>query len=222
MATIMVFAPHPDDDIIGCGGSIAHHIQSGDEVSIVYLTSGEAGSLQHTPQELALVREAEAQNAAAVLGIKEITFLGNPDGYLQYSQENLDWIVASLRDKKPTVVYTPHSGEAIPDHLETYRLVVEGCRRAAGPWFPECGTEPWQVRTILGYEVWTPLSRVGYCRDITAFMSLKTEALQMHKTQTCGMPFHEAIQGLNRYRGIMSGKGDYCECFELIQAQPGD
>jgi len=219
MAVVMVFAPHPDDDIIGCGGSIAHHIRQGDEVSIVFMTSGEAGSLHYSPEELALVREAEAQSAASLLGVKEVTFLGNPDGYLQYNQENLEWITAALRSTQPDIVYTPHSQDNVPDHKETYRLVVESCRRAAGPWFGECGIVIWEVKTILGYEVWTPLETIGHQQDITDYMGSKLEALQMHKTQLAQIPYDEAVKGLNRYRAIMTGNGDYCECFEIIKVR---
>lgn len=218
MAAIMVFAPHPDDDIIGCGGSIARHVQQGDHVQIVYMTSGEAGSLLFPARELALIREAEARSAANFLGVTDVLFLGNPDGYLEYNQGNLVWIVTALRANKPSIIYLPHSRDAVPDHLNTYRLVVEGCRRAAGPWYQDCGVLPWQVNTILGYEIWTPLETVGYSQDITAQISLKLTALQMHKTQTECIPYHEAIEGLNRYRGVMTGRGKYCECFQLIQA----
>jgi len=219
MENIMVFAPHPDDDIIGCGGSIARHIQQGNQVSIIYMTSGEAGSLQYQPRELAPIREAEASSAAALLGVADLTFLRSPDGYLEYSKENLSRIVTIIRNKQPVLVYMPHSDDAVSDHQLTYRLALEGCRRAAGPWFQECGRQPWSVKNILGYEVWTPLQKVGHSEDISDFITAKIQALQMHKSQTEHIQYDEAIQGLNRYRGIMTGKGKYCECFQLIQAQ---
>jgi LmbE family N-acetylglucosaminyl deacetylase len=219
MESILVFAPHPDDDIIGCGGSIAKHIQQGNQISIIYMTSGEAGSLEYKPEELNQIREEEAQNAAASLGVTDLTFLRNPDGYLEYKQENLSRIVAIIRLKKPTIVYIPHSADAVPDHLITHQLAVEGCRRAAGPWFQECGEQPWGVKHILGYEVWTPLQKVAHSEDITNFMCLKLTALQMHKSQIKHIPYDQAILGLNRYRAIMTQKGNYCECFQLIQAQ---
>jgi len=219
METILVFAPHPDDDIIGCGGSLARHIQQGNQVAIVYMTSGEAGSLQYPPDDLARIREAEALDAAALLGVTDLTFLRNPDGYLEYNKENLSRIVTIIRTKKPVLVYMPHSADAVSDHQQTHRLALEGCRRAAGPWFQECGRQPWPVKNILGYEVWTPLQTVGHSENISDFISAKIKALQMHKSQIEHIHYDEAIQGLNRYRGIMTGKGDYCECFQLIQAQ---
>jgi LmbE family N-acetylglucosaminyl deacetylase len=219
METILVLAPHPDDDIIGCGGSIAKHIQHGNHVAIVYMTSGEAGSLQYPPEELGLIRETEARNAAASLGVTDLTFLRNPDGYLQYNKEVIDQLVTLIRVKKPVTIYMPHSNDAVPDHQITYQLGLEGCRRAAGPWFQECGQKPWPVQNILGYEVWTPLQAVGHSEDISDFITAKIEALKLHKSQTEHIHYHEAIQGLNCYRGIMTGRCKYCECFQLIQAQ---
>lgn len=216
---VLVFAPHPDDDIIGCGGSIARHIQKGNHVAIVYMTSGEAGNLEYLPEDLARIREVEAAEAARSLGVTALTFLRNPDGYLEYDKDNLSRIATLLRTKKPNLIYMPHCNDSVPDHQVTHRLVVEGCRRAAGPWFPEYGPQPWQVETLLGYEVWTPLASVGHSEDISDFIDAKLTALQMHRTQTKYIKYDEAIQGLNRYRGIMTGKGDYCECFQLIQAQ---
>jgi LmbE family N-acetylglucosaminyl deacetylase len=219
MERIMVFAPHPDDDIIGCGGSIAKHVKKGDPVSIIYMTSGEAGSLETKPEQLAQIRETEARKATAELGVTDLVFLRNPDGYLEYNQNNLDRIVSIIRTKKPTWVYIPHSADAVPDHQVTHRLVSEGVRRAAGPWFQDLGKQAWSVKHILGYEIWTPLQTVGHCENISDFMPVKLEALQRHKSQLQHIQYDQAIQGLNRYRGIMTGKGDYCECFQLIQAQ---
>lgn len=216
---VLVFSPHPDDDIIGCGGSIARHIQKGNHVAIVYMTSGEFGSLDHLPEDLARIREVEAAEAARTVGVTALTFLRKPDGALGYDQENLSRITTLIRAKKPSLIYIPHSNDSVPDHQITHRLVMEACRRASGPWFPECGPQPWQVETILGYEVWTPIQTVGHVEDISEFMSIKLEALQNHRTQTKYIKYDDAIQGLNRYRGIMSGKGDFCEYFQMIQTQ---
>jgi len=214
----MVFAPHPDDDIIGCGGSMARHLHQGDQVAIVYLNSGEAGSLLYEASQLAALRENEARQAAELLGTTELFFLRYPDGYLEYTPSGLDNIVGLIRQFKPTRVYLPHSQEAVPDHQVTYRLAAEGVRRAAGPWFQQGGLKPWRVDTILGYEVWTPLTTIGHCQDISGFMNLKLDALRMHRTQIESIRYDEAVEGLNRYRGVMTGWGKYCECFQLIKA----
>jgi len=216
MTKILVFAPHPDDDLIGCGGSIAKHIKEGNKVTVVYVTSGDAGSLSYSKEELAQIREKEARSAAKILGVEDLIFLRNPDGYLEYTKENLIKIIEIIRDKKPDLIYIPHEKDAHNDHRITNKLVVESVARASGPWFQECKGEPWSVGTVLCYEVWTPLQQISYIEDITDFIELKIEALKQHKSQIKDIQYDEAVKGLNRYRGIMTGKGEYCECFQVI------
>ncbi|MEN6325331.1 MAG: PIG-L family deacetylase [Syntrophomonas sp.] len=216
---VIVFAPHPDDDLIGCGGTMAKHLQQGHKVSIVYMTSGDAGSIKYGKRKMTQIREDEAQKAADLLGISDLHFFRNPDGYLEFNRDNLIRIVSLIREKQPDSVYIPHSRDTVRDHVTTHELVVEACRRAAGPWFQECEGEPWTVDNILAYEVWTPLQEVSCIENISQFMQVKLDALQMHRSQIEAIPYDEAIKGLNRYRGIMSGQGDYCECFQLIKSR---
>ncbi|NLC06620.1 MAG: PIG-L family deacetylase [Syntrophomonadaceae bacterium] len=217
MSRVMVFAPHPDDDLIGCGGSIVKHLQRGNTVTVVYLTSGESGSLKYSKAELAQIREAEATRAATLLGLTDIIFLRNPDGYLEFNRDNLIRIISLIRDKQPNIVYLPHSQDLHKDHLRTNELVLEACNRAGGPWFQECAGEPWSVDTILGYEVWTPLIYVSYVEDITPYLEQKIAALRLHESQLQDIQYDEAVRSLNRYRGIMTGKGQYCECFQILK-----
>ena len=217
MMKIIIFAPHPDDDLIGCGGSIVKHIKQGNEVTIVYMTSGDAGSLKYTKVELAEIREKEAKNATKILGVTNLVFLKNPDGYLEYNKENLTKIVGLIRENKPNIVYIPHKFDAHKDHMKTNELVVEAIGRASGPWFQECKGKPWSVETVLCYEVWTPLQEISYVEDITEFIDLKINALERHKSQIQDIQYNEAVRGLNRYRGIMTGKGKYCECFRVLK-----
>ncbi|MGI6647688.1 MAG: PIG-L deacetylase family protein [Bacillota bacterium] len=217
MSRVMVFAPHPDDDLIGCGGSIVKHLQCGNTVTVVYLTSGESGSLKYSKTELAQIREAEAVRAATLLGLTDIIFLRNPDGYLEFNRDNLIRITGLIRDKQPNIVYLPHNQDLHKDHLRTNELVLEACNRAVGPWFQECTGEPWSVDTILGYEVWTPLINVSYVEDITPYLEQKIAALRLHESQLQDIQYDEAVRSLNRYRGIMTGKGQYCECFQILK-----
>lgn len=217
MKRILIVAPHPDDDIIACGGSIAKHCQAGNQVAIMYITSGDAGGIQYYKEELATIREEEARHAAALLGVKDLTFLRIADGYITFNQENLVRITSIIRDMKPHMVYIPHNRDGCLDHMETHRLLIEACKRAAQPYFPECGKETWAVSTILGYEIWTPIEEISYTEDISAFIDNKIAALQEHPSQLQYYQYDEAVKGLNRYRGIMTGTGDYCECFQLLK-----
>src|SRR5688500_10110082 len=97
---VLVLAPHPDDEAIGCGGTIARHTARGDRVSVVFLTSGELG-LKHLPREEAWgIREGEAGRAAAVLGISSVEFLHRPDWLLSEHVEEAAERLASLLERE--------------------------------------------------------------------------------------------------------------------------
>jgi N-acetylglucosamine malate deacetylase 1 len=108
---VLVFAPHPDDDLIGCGGSMIRHRQAGHPVTVAYMTSGDAGSLHYGKEELAGLREQEAREAAEIIGIRDLVFLRNADGYLTCDRDNLIRLTALVRERKPQVVYIPHARE---------------------------------------------------------------------------------------------------------------
>jgi LmbE family N-acetylglucosaminyl deacetylase len=217
MMKVLVFSPHPDDDLIGCGGSIAKQLKKGNEVKIVYMTSGEAGSLKYSKEELGGIREEEMKKAASFLGVSGLVFLRNADGYLEYDQDNLIKIVNIIREEKPDLIYLPHEKDNHRDHINTYKLVNDAIMRAAGPWFQECCAHSWQVKTVLCYEVWTPLQEISYVEDISDFIELKVKALKYHESQLKDINYDEAVKCLNRYRGIMTGQGRYCECFQVLK-----
>ena len=218
MKRILVFAAHPDDDIIGCGGSLAKHVKQGNRVSVCYMTSGDAGSLDYTKKELAKLREYETRCAAEVIGFQDLIYLRNRDGYLEFNEGNLKQLVELIRKKKPNLIYVHHQKDGHQDHRTTYHLVSESVGRAGGPWFQECKGKPWVVDTVLAYEVSTPLSEFNYVEDISEFIEKKTAALRKHESQIKNIRYDEAAEGLARYRGAMTGKGTYCEAFKIIEA----
>jgi LmbE family N-acetylglucosaminyl deacetylase len=215
---VLVFSAHPDDDIIGCGGSLAKHVKSGNQVTVCYLTSGESGSLDYAKQELAKLRENEAKEAGRVIGFKGQIFLRYPDGYLEYKKSVLKRLIELVRRERPNVVYVHDSSDGHQDHRITSQLIGESIGRAGGPWFQECKGKPWATATVLAYEVWTPLFEFNYVEDISDFMGKKLIALRKHASQIKNIRYDEAAESLSRYRGIMTGKGKYCEVFKIIRA----
>jgi LmbE family N-acetylglucosaminyl deacetylase len=213
---VLIVAPHPDDDVIGCGGSIIRHIRKGHTVTVVYMTSGEAGSLVRAKEELRRIREAETSEAASVMGFSDLIFLRNADGCLSADAENLTRLTRIIREKRPEMIYFPHAGEGCRDHRITHEICVEVVKRARGPWFQECPGEPWSVESVLCYEIWTPLAEVSYTEEISDCVDLKLEALRRHRSQLASIPYDEAVRGLNRYRGAMTRRGIYCECFQIL------
>lgn len=217
MKKVLVVAPHPDDDVIGCGGSIVKHVDRGNIVGVVYLTSGDIGSLAHSAEEMTTIREAEAAKAAKFLGISETYFLRNPDGCLSLNRDNLVRVTTLLREFRPDVLYIPHQHDDHRDHRTARDLAVEACLWAGSPRAQECGRQPWLVGTVLCYEVGTALREVNYVEDISDVIKKKLAAMAMHESQTVYLHYAEAIEHLNRLRGITTGMGMYCECFQVLR-----
>ncbi len=214
---ILVFSPHPDDDVLGCGGSIIKHAQMDHRVTVVYLTSGEAGNIRYSKAELARIRENEARQASALLGTKEVVFLRNEDGYLAYNKDTLIPVINLIRSQQPDIVYIPHKNDGHKDHMATHEIVLEAIERANSGYLQDITGKPWLVKDVLCYEVWTPLQNITYVEDIGQQMHIKLQALAVHQSQIENRDYHEAIEGLNRYRGVMTSKGLYCECFEILK-----
>ncbi len=202
---VLVFSPHPDDDIIGCGGSIAKLKKNGYDISIVYMISGR------------VKREHEAEKAERILGVSKLRFLRNADSALRYNQKNIVQIVNIIRQEQPGIVYLPHCGDAHRDHIATNKLVMDALGLAFRGIEKEYQGMSWKVDKILCYEVWTPLQGFLYYENISKFMELKLQALRQHASQLVDTKYDDAIEGLNRYRGAMSKNGKYCECFQVFK-----
>jgi N-acetylglucosamine malate deacetylase 1 len=216
--SVLVFAPHPDDDLIGCGGSIAKHLASHRTVRVVYMTSGNAGSRVIDKDSLGAIREEEAARAADVLGVSELVFLRHDDGYLKDTPDLAAHMINLVREYRPEYVYLPHADDGHPDHQETHRLVVKALAQAAGPWFQGTKGEPWSVPTVLAYEVWTPLRHVSYLEDITDVAAVLREALECHKSQLGEIDYWAMAYGLAQYRGVTLAPGRLAEAFAVISS----
>ena len=217
--TIVAFGAHPDDIEIGCGGALLQALANGHKAINVVMTSGEAGSDRIPPGQLAPLREKEAGQAAALLGIGDVHFLGFPDGLTGYTRDMRLQVMTLIRELRPDLIFIHASGEDPGDHRICHELVVSAARSAAGPWFQETGHPPHGVSCILGYEVWQPLKIPGLIVGIDQVIDRKTAAIRAHQSQCKDTRYDEAARGLARYRGIMSLGADHAEAFEIIQLQ---
>jgi LmbE family N-acetylglucosaminyl deacetylase len=208
MSNVVVIAPHPDDESIGCGGTIGLHVEQGDRVAVFFLTSGELG-LKHLPREKAwAVREEEARAAAEVLGIGQLHFLRQPDWFLGDSVAAAAEVLRPiLQQEKPSSIYLPHPNEWHPDHKASLPIVEAAL--AGSDLKPE----------LLMYEVWTPLGAYDHVEDISAVMARKLQAVRRYTTQLNGFRYDRAVRGLNQYRGVIAAKCRYAEVFQY--AFPG-
>lgn len=202
---VLIIAPHPDDECIGCGGTICLHADRGDKVSAVFLTSGELG-LKHLPREEAWrIRETEAKRAGKTLGISELHFLRNRDWFLGEEIElAANSLFPILQRIKPGLIYLPHEKEWHPDHKASLPIVRDALAR--------CKNLKPELRA---YEVWTPLSEYEHVENVTRVMSRKIKALRAHRSQLQEFDYAVAIRGLNQYRGVLAGKCKYAEVFAV-------
>ena len=208
---VLVIAPHPDDEAIGCGGAIRLHAVAGDRVSVVFLTSGEKGLKGKSPQEAWQIREAEAEAAAAVLGIADLTYLRLPDGEVGRQMDTgTAKLQQALQRYAPDRVYVPHPGDGHADHEASWPLLRAAYQGAALP----------RPGAVLGYEVWTPISAYDDGADVTAVMGDKCRAVRCHASQNTLLRFDRGVRGLNRYRGAMAWGCAYAEVFQHLFLEP--
>ena len=199
---VLVVAPHPDDESIGCGGAVGVHRAEGSAITVVWLTSGEAGTGPMTIDESRWLREAEALQAAEVLGVADTLFQRLPDGRLA---EQVDAVTAQLTGiisrLRPHTVYAPHAGEDHPDHRAAHTATA-GALEASG-----------HTAELWGYEVWTPLSNFDTVLPIDDHMDRKLRAIRCHRSQLERYRFDRAAEGLGAHRGALAGGCRYAEVF---------
>jgi LmbE family N-acetylglucosaminyl deacetylase len=204
--SVLVIAPHPDDEVLGCGGTIRLRIERGERVAAVFLTSGELGLKRLPLAEARKLRETEARRAARILGIAQLFFLRQPDWTLA---ENVKAAAAALRPilgrEKPKVIYLPHPNDSHPDHKVTLTVLKLALGGSA---LPKPG--------LWGYEVWSPLEVADAVVDISGVMSRKIRALHAHRSQLGQFDYVKAVRGLNQFRGAMAGKCKFAEVFRRL------
>ena len=203
---VLVIAPHPDDEVIGCGGAVRLRVECGERVAVVFLTSGELG-LKSLPQIKAWkVRESEARKAARILGLAELYFLRQPDWMLGgHVAAAAGLLCKALASEKPDVIYLPHPKDGHPDHQATLSIVRAALRR-------NIALKP----RLMAYEVWTPLAHHDVVVDISAVMPRKLRALRAHRSQLNEFDYVRAVSGLNQFRGALAGKCRYAEVFQHL------
>lgn len=129
---ILAIGAHPDDCDIGAGGVAALYARRGHEVHFVAMTNGDAGHQSMAGAPLARRRQAEAQAAAAVIGIQYLV-LDNHDGELEPSLANRRTVIRVIRDIRPDLILTHRLNDYHPDHRYTAQLVQDAAYMVAVP-----------------------------------------------------------------------------------------
>jgi LmbE family N-acetylglucosaminyl deacetylase len=131
----LIFAPHEDDETLGCGGTIRRKKERGAIVKIIFMTDGSASHPRlMTSSDLSQRRRQEAISAASILGIPshDVIFLDYPDGNLMDHQATaIDAIQVILERERPSQIFIPYHREPkfIPDHQATNQIVLAAARQ---------------------------------------------------------------------------------------------
>lgn len=223
----LVIVAHPDDAEFGAAGTVATWTAMGTDVRYLVCTDGASGSSDPamTRERLRQIREREQRAACAELGVTDVTFLGERDGYLEPSIRARRRIAAEIRRHQPEVVITlnpdvrwSETGYVNhPDHRAVGDLVLHAINPAASTrlWDPtliEEGLEPWDVA-----ELWLMSFGEGpELVDITATFDAKIAALRQHASQLSGWDPEPWMRTLAAERGAQASVG-LAEAFTVLR-----
>lgn len=224
MASVLAVVAHPDDEVLGCGGTLALHAARGDSVTILILGEGMRSRTAHTDEQVTALHD-DARAAARELGIDDVRLEQLPDNAFD-SVPLLDVVklVEAAGDSvAPTVVYTHHPGDLNVDHGVTTRAVLTAFR-------PLPGTP---ARTLLSFETlssseWNyapgaPRFRPQWYVDIGMVIERKVRALEAYRSEIRDYPHPRSSRGVevaSRRTGLDVGV-EHAEAFELLRHGPG-
>jgi len=222
---ILAVTAHPDDAEILCAGTLARYAQQGHPVCLAVFTSGNMGDVKIAPPELARIRKAEAEAAAALIGAR-LLWPGVTDELVFPNEEQRRLMIDLLRQSDPDVIFTHAPNDYHPDHRYVSQLVFDSYFQKGLPHLPHqqvpaCRFGQAQVYYLdnLGGIGFEPTEYV----DITAVMETKTRMLQCHKSQLTAMKdlaatdVVEMMQTQARFRGFAAGC-PYAEGFRRLDA----
>jgi LmbE family N-acetylglucosaminyl deacetylase len=201
---LLVLAPHPDDEVIGCGGVVAQHLREGRRVHVVVATDGgEAGE--------GADRESESRRGLERLGDAfELTFLRFRDRHLAEDVESLrEQLAVILRTTRPDLVLVPSPIEIHPDHVALANAFLAAVQGDPGL-FADAA-----VAHVAFYEVSQPI-RPNALVDISDVAEAKYEAIAAHGSQTALRDYASYARGLNAYRSMTLPAAKFAEAYWVI------
>jgi len=219
---ILIIAAHPDDEVLGCFGTVAKMVKEGDEAYTLILGEGktsrdEQRSIENKKAELNILNQ-EIEKANSVINIKK-TFIENfPDNRFD-SVDLLDIVKAILKVKeeiKPDIIFTHYENDLNIDHQITYQAVVTATR----PMEDESVKEIYSFEVLSSTEWNYPLSfSPDLFFDISETIKLKKEAMKQYDSELCQFPHPRSIEGIElnaKYHGMRVGKA-YVEAFKTVR-----
>lgn len=225
MKTVLVVAAHPDDEVLGVGGTAARHAAEGDEVYALILGEGQTSRGAHredTAKEIVDELHQNTLESARVIGYREVFFADLPDN--RFDHVDLLDIVKVVEEKilalQPQIVYTHYSGDLNIDHQYTARAVLTATRPVG-----KCSVREIYAFETLSSTEWNfdysaqPAFSPNVFVDITDHYIEKERAMGCYITEFCAFPHPRSLTGmdaLSRTRGMAAGM-ERAEAFMLIR-----
>ena len=223
--SVLVIAAHPDDEIIGCGGTIAKHREKNDIVNVLIVAEGETSrkserKLSESKEKLKKLKE-DANKANKILGTSELRILNYPDNRLD-SIDRLDLIKVienHIKELNPNIIYTHYPWDLNIDHRRIHESVITACRPIPNQkitqiyCFEIASSTEWQSPCV--YPNFSP----NYYVDITLQKEQKLAALREYRSEMREWPHSrsvKSIENLFRLRGSQVGL-EAAEAFMLIR-----
>ncbi|MFM7363348.1 MAG: PIG-L deacetylase family protein [Cuspidothrix sp.] len=201
---ILVVAPHFDDEILGCGGTLLKARQYMSNLSVVHLAVASNS------------RSEEFNAVAASLSLSNHRCLSLEDGYLsEYYAVGVRSLVEVIQSLLPKVILIPHEHEDHPDHKAARQIAFDAAQKARF-WTPNPAGCHHRVESILEYEVWTPMVNPSIIINISNVFHAKCEMMKCYKSQLSYFPYIEYINAFNTWRGILHNKQGQAEVFHII------
>lgn len=205
---VLVVAAHPDDEVLGCGGTIHSLAKIGFDVHVLILADGESSRTETLTRQLMDERNAAAKSANKIIGTKSLEILELPDNRLD--ELPLLSIVKKIEDRilniQPKTIFTHYAGDVNVDHKVVREATVAACRP-----YPDQS-----VKELLFFETassteWQPTNSAfspNYFFDISDVLSIKMEALRAYETEMRDFPHPRSYLGVEaqaRWRGASAG-----------------
>ena len=216
---VLVVAAHPDDEVLGCGATVAKHVQNGDRAKVVFLADG-FGSRDDDGN-----RDNSAERASKILGCENPIFLNLPDNQLDTIPllDIVKKIEKVIEGFQPSVIYTHHFGDLNIDHQITHKAVMTACR----PQPNFCVKEIYSFETLSATHWQSPSMKnvfnPNYFVGVSDFMDKKIKALQCYDNEMREAPHarsYESVENLSKFRGSLVGvKNAEAFCVERIAEQ---
>jgi LmbE family N-acetylglucosaminyl deacetylase len=218
--SILVAAAHPDDEVLGCGGTIARHVERGDTVAIAFLADGASARAGAGVAEIE-ARRRGALAAARQLGAAAPVFFSFPDNRLDSVPlldiaQAIEGVVAATR---PSIVYTHHGGDLNVDHRRVHQAVLTACRPQPG--HPVDAIYAFEVpsATEWGGSGFGPAFAPTRFVDIAPWLGRKTAALDVYAGELRDWPHprsRDGVESLARWRGATAGMSA-AEAFMILR-----